>query len=217
MTLALLAMPLQDALAGGAVHPKAGELRRSVTRSAARLVGVRSLKKVNRRVSDDCTGLVRHVFGRSRVPLSLSYAQRGDNGVTALWRRAQRKGAVFEGRPRAGDLVFFRETYDRNRDGRRNDGLTHVGIVTRVLPGGAVEFVHRANRGVVRDVLDPRAPRQRRGRDGRPRNVVLRNASRGSPAALTGELFVGYASAVRLAYGADVRSSEALSRRAAGR
>ena len=51
--------------------------------------------------------------------------------------------------PNPGDLVFFDDTHDRNHDGRRNDPLTHVGIVVRTESDGTVVFAHRLDRGVV--------------------------------------------------------------------
>lgn len=88
--------------------------------------------------------------------------------------------------------VFFKETYDRNRDGRFNDGLTHVGVVESVDVIGTVTFVHRVNGGVKRARLHVSAPKDRR------RNDYLRPAKKGSGPVLTGALFVTYASAERL-------------------
>src|SRR5205814_10151917 len=113
----------------------------------------------------------------------------GTHGVTAIWYAAREKNALHQRAPAKGDLVFFRETYDRNRDGRRDDGLTHVGVVESVEPDGTVVFVHRSGAGVTRGRVNPARPRDREVND------WLRVKSRHAPAALTGELFAGYASA----------------------
>jgi len=94
--------------------------------------------------------------------------------------------------PLAGDLVFFENTYDRNRNGRADDGVTHVGLVEEVRPDGAVVFLHRGGRGVARAVLDLRAPSASRGADGIPRNSRLRAQSRDGEPSLAGELFAGF-------------------------
>ena len=91
--------------------------------------------------------------------------------------------------------MFFRETYDCNRDGRRNDGLTDVGVVERV---------RGRHRGVCRPRQPRRAPRggrisSTRGAPGRERRSGQRSPTRvlgdgcRSAADLTGELFAGYA------------------------
>jgi hypothetical protein len=92
-------------------------------------------------------------------------------------------------------LVFFRETYDRNRDGRRNDGLTHVGIVERVDKDGTVTFIHRANQGIKRSRMNPRLPKLRQTPRGKVVNDFIRQKSSLSRGYLAGELFVGFARA----------------------
>ena len=166
---------------------------------AAALVGVRSLAKVTRRVPDDCTGLVRLVYQGEGIELmGAPGGKRGENGVTAIHRRARLAGALHRRTPRPGDLVFFRETYDRNRDGRRNDGLTHVGIVESVAPDETVTFIHRGAAGVERSRLNLRAPRSRTGPQGQILNDYLRRRTARTRAYLTGELFTDFGSPERL-------------------
>jgi hypothetical protein len=107
----------------------------------------------------------------------------------------QRYGVVFGGGGEwaaPGDLVFWRDTYDRNRDGKADDGLTHVGMVEYVVDGTVV-FVHRGSRGVVRGAMTPDRPSERSA-GGYARNTPIRKRDRrlaGVPA-LAGELFAGY-------------------------
>lgn len=171
-----------------------------VAERAGSLVGLKSLKSLFPQLPDDCTGLVRAAWAETGVDL-LAAAVRGDNGVTAMYRLAQARGALEDGPPSPGDLVFFRETYDRNRDGRFNDGLTHVAVVESVDADGTVTYVHRASSGVTRARLNRSAPDLRASAGGSVLNDYLRPRSRLSPAVLSGELFAGYASAQRLAAG----------------
>jgi hypothetical protein len=158
---------------------------------ARTLVGLSTLRVAAPHLPDDCTGLVRAVYEDSGIEL-MGAGVRGDNGVTAMWRYAFERSALHNEPPQPGDLVFFRETYDRNRDGKHNDGLTHVGVVEAVDGSGTVSFVHRVNGGVKRSKLNMSAPSDRK------RNDYLRPAKKDSPAQLTGELFVTFASAWRL-------------------
>jgi hypothetical protein len=163
---------------------------------ATRLVGVSSLKQVDTSVPDDCTGVIRLAYGSAGINvMPREGGRRGDNGVTHIYQHARKLGALHKGRPQPGDLVFFRETYDRNRDGRRNDGLTHIGVVERVEPDGTIAFVHRGSKGVARvrmNLQRPTTHRERKG--GAVVNDYLRAASRKHRAYLTGELFAGFAS-----------------------
>ncbi|MGQ0507599.1 MAG: CHAP domain-containing protein [Myxococcaceae bacterium] len=126
-----------------------------------------SLAKVDPGVPDDCTGLVRSAYEAARIELLSADPRVGENGVTWIWRGAKERRALREGVPRPGDLVFFRETYDRNRDGRRNDGLTHIGVVERADAQGNLTFIHRSSAGVVRARLNAFRPTEHRGASGR--------------------------------------------------
>ena len=174
---------------------QAPSLREQVVQTAQGYVGLSSLRRVTRRVPDDCSGLVRLVFGQVGFEPQLTHARRRDNATTALWREAEARGLVHFDVPRPGDLVFFRETYDRNRDGRRNDGLTHVGIVEEVAEDGVVTFIHRGSKGVVRGRLDRSRPSVRHDDAGQVVNDFIRAPDRTRGPRLTGQLFAGYAHA----------------------
>jgi hypothetical protein len=167
--------------------------RESALSTARSLVGKTKLVVNGKRYGDDCTGFVRAVFEPLGVNL-MTDAAKGDNGVTAMWRFAAKHGRIFEGgRPVPGDLVFFKETYDLNRDGQTNDGLTHIGVVDDVEADGTVVIIHRVARGVVRYRMNLAAPKQQRAPDGRKLNDWLRTEAPGSKPRLTGELFAGFA------------------------
>ena len=168
--------------------------RDKVVEAARGLVGKHSVVLGGRRYSDDCTGLVRGAY--AQVGVDLARATRpGDNGVTGMFRFASEHGRVFDGgRPVAGDLVFFRETYDLNGDGRVNDGLTHIGLVESVQEDGTVLVIHRVHQGVVRYRmnLDHKDAHVDPG-TGQALNDYLRMPGPNHKDVLTGQLFVAYA------------------------
>ncbi len=168
-----------------------------------KLIGLKSLRHVSARVPDDCTGLVRLAYWQVSVELLGVEGERGDNGVMAIFRHAEALGAIHFHTPEPGDLVFFRETYDRNKDGRLDDGLTHVGVVMRTEPDGTVVFAHRIGAGVSEGRLNPFEPSQHEEK-GHVLNDWLRPASKHARASLTGELFSGFASAEKLVRAAAV-------------
>lgn len=167
--------------------------RERVLATARGLVGRTKIQVGGRRFGSDCTGLVRAAFAPEGIDL-LRHAEPGDNGVTAIWRFASTRGRLYRGGwPVAGDLVFFRETYDQNRDGRINDGLTHVGLVDGVAGDGTITVIHRVSRGVVRYQMNLRHPHQHREpASGKVWNDYLREPG-SSRQVLTGELFASYA------------------------
>ncbi len=178
------------------VHPPPAAARRQDVLTAARdLVGSRRVKLAGRTWPDDCTGFVEGVYAQAGVSFR-GEGLAGDNGVTALYRYAKAHGRVYtRGQPKPGDLVFFRETYDRNRDGRRNDGLTHVGLVDSIEDDGTVVVIHRVKRGVVRYRMNLEKPGLRRDpRTGEVLNDMLRAPSARKVPVLTGQLFAAYGS-----------------------
>jgi hypothetical protein len=178
---------------------KPSRLAALIVERAVQLVGVKHLGRVARGVPDDCSGFVRLAYQKAGIDLVSQGFLAGENAVSAIYRRAQGQGALHLRRPRPGDLVFFRETYDRNRDGLRNDGMTHIGVVERIEPDGTVTFIHRGSKGIARSRMNLLFPRTHRvGTGGPVFNDYLRAASKGQRAWLTGELFVGFASPVRL-------------------
>jgi hypothetical protein len=158
------------------------------------LIGVRSLKGVAPRVTDDCVGFVRHVYAQLDVELIDDGARGIQGGVPAIWDTLRRRGLVHFHLPQPGDLVFFTETYDRNHDGRRDDGLTHVGVVELVDDSGGIWFLHRAGHGVERSRVDFNRRGEHTDGNGALLNDYLRNKDRSGEAKLTGELLYGFAS-----------------------
>ncbi|EPX56028.1 hypothetical protein D187_007370 [Cystobacter fuscus DSM 2262] len=190
-----------DSSTGGAAsspEPRrspAPDAREKVLAAARGMLGRTKIQLSGRTWPADCTGFVEAVHSRAGVSLR-GAAAKGDNGVTAFYRYARAKGRVYtRGTPRPGDLVFFRETYDRNRDGRRNDGLTHVALVDKVEPNGTVVVIHRVKRGVVRYRMNLARPDLKKDpRTGAVLNDMLRAPGAGKTPVLTGQLFAAYGS-----------------------
>jgi hypothetical protein len=167
--------------------------REKLVNLAKDLVGKPKIALGGKRYPDDCTGLIRGLFAQVNIDV-FEDAQTGDNGVTAIYRFATRHGRSFRGgRPLPGDLVFFKETYDLNRDGRVNDGLTHVGLVESLEEDGTVVVIHRVARGVVRYRMNLEQPTMQAAANGSVLNDYLRERGTLGKPRLTGELFFSYA------------------------
>jgi hypothetical protein len=166
-----------------------------IASKSSRLVGVKDLRTVDKKVPDDCTGVARIAYTSVGIDVMAGTPVPGANGVTHIHRYARQKGALHKKVPRPGDLVFFRETHDRNGDGRKNDGLTHVGVVEHVSKSGLITFVHRGSKGVARSRMFLAEPGVHRLPGSKEvLNDYLRRGARGEKGRLTGELFAGFAS-----------------------
>ncbi len=172
--------------------------RETVVDTARALMGKTRLQIGRKRYPDDCTGLVRAAFDRVGIDL-FANARRADTGVGAIYRFAEAHGRIYTGgRPVAGDLVFFHDTYDRKRARRFNRGLTHVGLVEKVEDDRTVWIIHRVRRGVVRYRMNLEKRDIRFDESGRVVNDYLRVATPGRRDVLTAQLFAAYATILPL-------------------
>jgi hypothetical protein len=105
---------------------------------------------------------------------------------------------------RKGEVVFFDNTYDRNHNRRRDDDLSHIAIVERVLPDGTMTLVHLGSDGVVRIAMNLKHPDVRVNDAGEVINSYIRPSrdAKTGPV-LTGELFRGFAPLYDLPQGDD--------------
>ncbi|MGO9832357.1 MAG: CHAP domain-containing protein [Myxococcaceae bacterium] len=176
-------------------HAPAADARQQTVALARRLLGRRTVSWPGQGFPDDCSGLVEGIYASVGMPLQ-GAAQKGDNGVTGLYRYAQARGRIFvSGAPGPGDLVFFRDTYDQNRDGALDDGLTHVALVESVSEDGTVLIIHRVRRGVMRYRMNLSHPETHTdARTGSVLNDYLRGSTGASRPILTAQLFVAFAS-----------------------
>jgi hypothetical protein len=175
--------------------------RNAIVRTAAKLVGAKTIKSNGRRIDYDCAGVTRAVFLRHGIDLYAGEPSNPDaNGVRIIHDHIQQQGTFHQG-PVAhpGDLVFFNNTWDFNGDGKVNDPLTHVGIVERQEPNGTVIFISRVAGAIERYRMNLSLPHIHKGSDGRIFNDYLRRKDVVDPAStgyLAGELFARFATRV---------------------
>lgn len=171
----------------------------AIARATAKLVGARTIRTGNRTVSYDCAGVTRAIYLSQGHDLYEGSGGTGQpNGVRLIYEHVRKNGQIHRGPAvRPGDLVFFDNTWDFNKDGMLNDPLTHVGIVEEVDQDGTVVFISRVSNAIERYRMNLRVPDAARGADGRILNDYLRRKkasdSRGT-VYLTGQLFAGFGS-----------------------
>ncbi len=180
-----LSLPMEPAAPARARPRRSSPSGEAIARQAAKLVGDRSLVVQGESFRRDCSGFVAAVY--SGVGQSLA------GSTEDLYLRADAQGLLHRRKePAVGDLAFFDDTYDRNRNGRRDDPLSHVAVVESVSPEGIVTMVHYGSKGVARLVMDLRQPEVNTDEAGVLRNSILRADGKGKR--LTGELFRAWGS-----------------------
>ena len=157
-----------------------------VARAAVSFLGNRRILVHGERQRYDCSGMVCAAHKKAGVVLSGSsamlYEQSRDHGVYHHKKR-----------PYPGDIAFFDNTWDRNKNGRRDDKLSHVAIVESVDRDGTITLVHLGSKGVVRISMNMKRPHDAVDEDGKVLNSVLRRGRDGGPV-LSGALCRGFGS-----------------------
>jgi cell wall-associated NlpC family hydrolase len=84
----------------------------------------------------DCSALIQNSFQAAGFTMPRTSRQQSETGSPVDRRDL-----------RPGDLVFF-------SDRKIGNGITHVGLVTEILPGGDVKFIHTSSKlGVTENLL----------------------------------------------------------------
>ncbi len=184
-----LRSPFDDAVPNDSDEEK--QVREAIAQAAAASIGKTPITVAGVRYRFDCSGVAAGIYAKAGLPLDDGT---GAPSATALYELVRTRGSLRKNNPLPGDLVFFDDTYDSNNNGRRDDPLSHVGVVEKVLPDGTVVFVHRVGASIVRWRLNTTRKKDRHDERGQPLNHYLRRAEGAYPALTTGELFVAYGS-----------------------
>ena len=175
--------------------------RSAIVRTAAKLVGAKTIESNGRRVSYDCAGVTRAIFLKHGIDLYENSTNDPEaNGVRLIHAHIRQQGTFHQGPVvHPGDLVFFDNTWDFNGDSKVNDPLTHVGVVERQEPDGTVIFISRVAGAIDRYHMNLAFPHVHKTAAGRILNDYLRRKDVNDPANtryLTGEIFAQFATRV---------------------
>jgi hypothetical protein len=127
-----------------------------LARARAQLVAA-ARRHLGRRFRGDCSGFVLQAFREVGFRVS---PQGTTSSMSEALFNASRAVAI----PRPGDLAFFHDTYDRNRNHRADDPFTHVGLVETV-EWPAVVVIHRSGTRIERLRMDLSRPEDEAAND----------------------------------------------------
>lgn len=171
--------------------------RTIIAQTASSIVGKRSIDVNGHKARADCSGTIRAVYELVGLPLGTVELDGRPNDTKIIYSWLGGVGNLRTENPQPGDLVFFDNTHDQNKDGATNDPLSHIGVVESVEDDGTVVFVHRIGPGIVRQRLNLTNPTLHKDPvTGNVINDYLRRRQKGQPSRTTGELFVGFGTVV---------------------
>lgn len=165
-------------------------IRDRIAAAAGAVVGDDPIVVGGVRYRFDCSGVASGIYAKAGIRLS----DDGALDTKALYTLVDRYGALHRDNPLPGDFVFFDDTWDENGNGRRDDPLSHVGVVESVTDDGTVIFIHRIGKLIVRWRMNTARPHDRVDDKGNILNHWLRAAEGSRASQTTAELFVSYGS-----------------------
>ena len=136
------------------------DVRRKLAEGGNHVLGKQKLVIRGKRFNMDCTGAVLAIYYYAGIDLARDFNKYKGNGVTRLYRSLESKDLIYETQlPVTGDIIFWDNTYDRNKDGQWNDSLTHVGMVMSVSSDGTIEYVHlNYRKGIIIEYMNLHEP-----------------------------------------------------------
>lgn len=156
---------------------------------AKELMGRSSFVVEGKRFPKDCSGYMRAIWHGVGINL-YDVEAKASSGTEIIYHYVKKYGALSSKAAQPGDLIFFHNTYDRNKNGRRDDNFTHIALVERVEKNGTIVMLHVLRSGVVRSRMNLQYGRSHLASDGvTVLNDYLRRGERGHRSLLTSELF----------------------------
>ncbi len=135
--------------------------RRLIVAKAQSLLGKKVIHGKNGTVFHyDCSGFIQAVYSYLDISFTDPVARQTQFQSLNIYKYCKKNGTVFIGTlPKPGDIIFFDNTYDRNKNNRLDDRITHVGLVERVQTNHTITFIHVTTRkGIIRGYINTVKP-----------------------------------------------------------
>lgn len=145
----------------------------------------------------DCSGSVMAIYSSANITVLTKQAEieDGANGVKIIYDTFEKYNKIYKSEiPGVGDIVFFDNTYDKNRNGKRDDALTHIGVVIDVDKDGTITYIHAGSKGSVKAYMNLKEP-ETYSKSGKVYNSYLRARKEGESrvSCLSSTLLRGFA------------------------
>ncbi|MBR4159091.1 MAG: C40 family peptidase [Spirochaetia bacterium] len=126
--------------------------------------GKTSLSVNGKKYKMDCSGVVSAIYQKAGIDLTKDFKKYKGGGVQRIHETLRSKGLTYRPTvPVPGDILFWDNTYDANKNGRADDTLSHIGMVVSSdkRTGEVVYIHHHEKKGIVfekMNLLHPNDP-----------------------------------------------------------
>ena len=164
-----------------------------------KLIGLKEFPTINGyKYNGDCSGFIAFLFHAAGLNLLKLYGQ-GDSGVSAIWDGLKQHNLILDHENlQEGDIIFFDNTYDKNRNLRWDDDFSHIGVVEFIDENQTITYLHYGSKGVARAKMNLAHPKTysvtQSGKNVRYNDLLRNSRKKGiNPKYLSGSLYRGAA------------------------
>ena len=111
------------------------------------------------------SGFIKMIFLNKRVDLTDIEKKKDEEGkwlstTEMIYNYVNTNGKLSKENPKAGDIVFFDNTFDKDKDKEFNDKLTSIGLVVEVDKDNTIYFLYKTSKGVKLRMMNLKHPEQ---------------------------------------------------------
>ena len=117
-------------------------------------------KYLNTRAGGDCSGFVSIVNAKYKnmyfdEKTINNYYSKGGRKSKAIYNFYESQNLITHKNPKKGDLIFFSNTLGKGiQKNKDKKNVTHVGIVTAILPDETVKFIHNSGGKIIHSYMN---------------------------------------------------------------
>lgn len=118
-------------------------LQAKIVEGAELYVKTQNIPTGKRKFAKDCSGVVSAIYYYAGIDLQKYYSSYSGSGTERIYKTLKARNLLKKTwLPAIGDIVFWDNTYDRNKNGKADDNLTHLGIVVSIDKKGNIVYAH---------------------------------------------------------------------------
>ena len=134
------------------------DIKKKLIEGAEKYKEAKNLTVKGRNFNMDCSGVVAALYYYAEIDLQKYFPDYIGTGTERIYKTLKdRKLLKKTWLPEPGDIIFWDNTFDRNRNGKDDDNLTHMGMVVSCDKQGNITYIHyNYSRGIVYEYMNIR-------------------------------------------------------------
>jgi len=133
-------------------------IRRKLVEGAELYKGAKNIIVRGRSFNMDCSGVVAAIYYYAGIDLQKYYPHYRGTGTERIYAALKERNLLKKTHlPEPGDIIFWDNTFDRNKNRKDDDLLTHMGMVVSCDRQGNITYIHYSYaRGIVYEYMNIR-------------------------------------------------------------